>query len=506
MNRTLQSLAATGPLSEFGEAVAAAGELPPSSRLAVEFIVAARIGDWRAARLMVPALRREPSPVREGLVSVLRRVPERSDPGVAATIDELIAEFRREPSGLSDSWREMPRAARLAVTGALAISIGVGLGWLTRPIPVPDLGVSTAAEPGPKDPAKEFDAAGGSESEDANGPRSVDDPDTGYGRPPDRYSAAPAATGPDIAPTSGAAGDSASSDVAPSASEAPAPPSPSGDDAPPLRSPFDSDQDGVFDAEDPCPRVPHQFNVDTDLDGVPNECDNCPDVANPRGPDGGQPDLDGDGIGDACESDDEVASDGTDPPARGRAAFGNAEEARRAIAGVLARWEARSTGRGSERECETLRAALATLAGAVDRLAFDLAIARTEIIGMHQEGIGRRDLILNGRVDERIEAAEVLFGPCLSLLQQVCLKAPAACLEGDPIGDSGLVAIGGRLEWIAKEFGKPQFRFRGDPAKPRPHLESTRQGILALRGLWTDFARDIRSSLNPAWKRYSPFP
>ena len=36
-------------------------------------------------------------------------------------------------------------------------------------------------------------------------------------------------------------------------------------------------------------------NVDSDLDGVPDEQDNCPDIPNPS-----QKDFDGDGVGDAC--------------------------------------------------------------------------------------------------------------------------------------------------------------------------------------------------------------
>ncbi len=43
--------------------------------------------------------------------------------------------------------------------------------------------------------------------------------------------------------------------------------------------------------------------VDSDGDGVPDEEDNCPEVANPD-----QKDEDGDGIGDACEVQDEIIS------------------------------------------------------------------------------------------------------------------------------------------------------------------------------------------------------
>ncbi len=41
--------------------------------------------------------------------------------------------------------------------------------------------------------------------------------------------------------------------------------------------------------------------VDSDADGVPDDCDNCPDTPNPN-----QMDSDGDGIGDACENQDPV--------------------------------------------------------------------------------------------------------------------------------------------------------------------------------------------------------
>ncbi len=41
--------------------------------------------------------------------------------------------------------------------------------------------------------------------------------------------------------------------------------------------------------------VPKAFRVDSDDDGVPDALDNCPRVPNPD-----QPDTDGDGVGDAC--------------------------------------------------------------------------------------------------------------------------------------------------------------------------------------------------------------
>jgi hypothetical protein len=57
----------------------------------------------------------------------------------------------------------------------------------------------------------------------------------------------------------------------------------------------DTDMDGVPDAGDNCPDRPNHNQSDGDGDGVGNPCDNCPDVANPA-----QEDSDADGIGDAC--------------------------------------------------------------------------------------------------------------------------------------------------------------------------------------------------------------
>jgi choice-of-anchor B domain-containing protein len=68
----------------------------------------------------------------------------------------------------------------------------------------------------------------------------------------------------------------------------------------------DIDNDGIGDACD------ETNNLDTDNDGIPNETDNCPEVANPD-----QADTDNDGIGDACDetnldTDGDGISDETD--------------------------------------------------------------------------------------------------------------------------------------------------------------------------------------------------
>ncbi|HEV2901844.1 MAG TPA: thrombospondin type 3 repeat-containing protein [Gaiellaceae bacterium] len=89
---------------------------------------------------------------------------------------------------------------------------------------------------------------------------------------------------------------------------------PSGNDVYATTFLLDADGDGVGDNPDNCPEVANLEQTDTDgdglgdacdsrddrdpdLDGVPNADDNCPDVANPD-----QLDRDGDGIGDVCDT------------------------------------------------------------------------------------------------------------------------------------------------------------------------------------------------------------
>jgi len=59
----------------------------------------------------------------------------------------------------------------------------------------------------------------------------------------------------------------------------------------------DRDGDGIPDDLDNCPTVANEGQFDTDGDGVGNACDDCVHVADPD-----QDDEDGDGVGDACDT------------------------------------------------------------------------------------------------------------------------------------------------------------------------------------------------------------
>ena len=63
------------------------------------------------------------------------------------------------------------------------------------------------------------------------------------------------------------------------------------------QSDLDSDSDGVPDTCDNCPKTANLGQADSDFDFFGDACDNCPNMANPD-----RRDSDGDGLGDACDN------------------------------------------------------------------------------------------------------------------------------------------------------------------------------------------------------------
>lgn len=72
---------------------------------------------------------------------------------------------------------------------------------------------------------------------------------------------------------------------------------------------FDPDGDGIDATVDNCPTMANANQADGDGDFVGDVCDNCPTTSNPL-VGGVQPDIDGNGVGDACDPD--VDGDGVD--------------------------------------------------------------------------------------------------------------------------------------------------------------------------------------------------
>ena len=74
----------------------------------------------------------------------------------------------------------------------------------------------------------------------------------------------------------------------------------------PLALDEDEDNDGILNQDDNCPLLANNSQRDRDDDGIGNPCDNCPEI-----PNFDQADEDSDGVGDACEAFQDSDDDGT---------------------------------------------------------------------------------------------------------------------------------------------------------------------------------------------------
>lgn len=68
---------------------------------------------------------------------------------------------------------------------------------------------------------------------------------------------------------------------------------------------FDKDDDGLLNEYDNCPDIANRNQKDSDSDGIGDACDNCPFISNSD-----QADRDHDLVGDACDTDEDRDSDG----------------------------------------------------------------------------------------------------------------------------------------------------------------------------------------------------
>jgi hypothetical protein len=179
-----------------------------------------------------------------------------------------------------------------------------------------------------------------------------------------------------------------------------------------------------------------------------------------------------------------------------------------AIDAAIKAWGSPDLGKGSPRECETMREALATLAGALEVLAVEIKAGRRDCVVLLMKVVDGEfpdQFAALQAIDERNDQVSTFFRQCLTLLNNVCRKSPEACLGGDPIVQSGLAAAMVGLAEIAKaEFGKRNFRFLGKPSDPRDFLEDASGAVRTIAGYWADFVFEAKRKIDPAARRLSP--